>query len=290
MFFSGSLFWILFFKIPGYFYTAGDWREAFRWIGIWTSAIESGQFPFHTSPGLPISDSSRILSELNVPLTPQNIFASILSPKTYVLFNTLFLFSLGFFGSIKLAIAKRFSPFSFGIFFLLFNFNGHIISHLAIGHIVWLGYFLLPFFLHFVLEIVERKTNAPYWASIVLFSIALQGSIHIFIFCLIFLALMLIFSKGNFWPFFKTITIAIALTAVRIGPAILNFTQHDWHGGYDSFTQFIKSMIFIKDAIFMPGSLFQHEYSLYIGAIGLIFLLMYGVFPLAYDFYKQKTE
>jgi len=48
----------------------------------------------------------------------------------------------------------------FTLLFLLFNFNGFITSHLAVGHSMWFGYFLLSFAALFILEMLEEQSFA----------------------------------------------------------------------------------------------------------------------------------
>src|SRR5262249_847935 len=118
----------------------------------------------------------------------------------FVLFHNLLLYSLGFLGGLWLKQRYRLSLVPFAAFFVLFNFNGYITAHLAVGHSMWSGYFLLPFFCLFILEWVEEETSLvpPLKLALVLFAILLQGSLHLMTWCGLLVVLIVLWN-GRLW-------------------------------------------------------------------------------------------
>jgi hypothetical protein len=88
--------------------------------------------------------------------------------------------------------AFQVTPFAFLILFTLAGFNGYITAHLAVGHSMWGGFFLLPFFALEALSLAEEKTSPGVITrmALVLFGMLLQDSFHMFIWCCMFLAFM----------------------------------------------------------------------------------------------------
>jgi hypothetical protein len=129
------------------------------------------------------------------------LLAPLMNAGNFVLANTLIMYSVGFIGCLLIRNRYHLSLLPFVFLFLLFNFNGHITSHLSVGHSMWYGYFLLPLFFYFLLELLPPSAKIRVGTSIilafVLFAIVLQGSFHIFVWCLIFLAILGFFNRHS---------------------------------------------------------------------------------------------
>jgi hypothetical protein len=94
-------------------------------------------------------------------------------------------------------------------------------------------------------------------------------------------------SWKRFWLAIKTGIAALLLTMVRILPPVLLLSQFDtdFLGGYASIPELLKAMIIMKPAseslpvLGVPGSspLGWWEFDLYVGVIGTIFILYFGL-------------
>ena len=140
----GVLHWTIFFNQGDFGLTFHDWPKEARVYATLQTAIRSGEIPTHTSTATIAGD--RFLANPEVILSPQIILLKWFEPSKFLYLNTLLLFSTGFLGLTLLARKLRLGLWSFLLLFLLFNFNGHLTAHLAVGHSMWMGYFLLPFF------------------------------------------------------------------------------------------------------------------------------------------------
>lgn len=69
------------------------------------------------------------------------------------------MYTIGFPGLLWLKRKFRLSDMTFAMLFMLFNFNGHILAHYAVGHATWGGYFLFPWFVIQVIRLLGGKRS-----------------------------------------------------------------------------------------------------------------------------------
>ncbi len=263
-----------------------DWTQTGPYYYFLRQAILHGQLPLHISSTLIPTD--RYIARPDTLLSPQALLLYFLQPGPFMLANVLVMFTAGFLG--LLLIRKRYGlyPLAFSALFLLYNFNGHITAHLAVGHSEWVGYFLLPFFVYLVLQAVEQEGKAGWrWVLLValtLFFIFLQGAFHFFLWCLIFLL-----GLGLFFPKYlplalKAILASVLLSLVRVLPPAVEYLQGGpaFISGFISVTDLVSALVvLIHPAQALSGpfnSLAGWEVDTYIGLIGLAFLLVFGVY------------
>jgi len=266
-----------------------DWPKEWQYYTILKQAVTEGIIPFHFSPTTVTPD--RFLALPETVLSPQIFLLKFLDQGRFVLFNTLFLYSIGFLGCVLIGIRYRLSPFIFGIMVLLFGFNGHIMTHLSIGHSMWLGYYFLPFFFILLFRLLENDQgrNWPIWIALVLFGIILQGSIHLFVWCVFFLILLWLFSKQHRSEIFYALVVGFFLSAFRLFPAGLQYgaSSHTFFPGYLSLTGAIRGLIAdvspYEAIIGRPSGWW--ELDMFIGLSGLAFILVFTVYP-----FVNKTQ
>ena len=80
-------------------------------------------------------------------LLPDILLLCLISNKNYFVVHTVLMYSLGFLCLIKIKEKYQIKYFGFIYLWLLFSFNGYIVSHLYAGHFMWTGYFILPYLL-----------------------------------------------------------------------------------------------------------------------------------------------
>ncbi len=232
--------------------------------------------------------TTRYMSLPDAFLSPQAFLLRFISVERWIFLDILGMYLLGFLGLLWLRRKFKLSLAAFTVLFLLFNFNGHFVAHLSIGHETWGGYFLFPWFVALVIGLLEGERGWG-WVSKVaglLFITLLQGSYHQFAWELFFLGFLSIAKKGLFLPALKAAVAAVLLAAVRLLPVTLEAGAFDntYHGGYLSladmwkgFTslqapdQYISSPLFLK-------SLGGWEFTIYVGLGGALFLGFFGIF------------
>nr|MBI9047766.1 hypothetical protein [Anaerolineaceae bacterium] len=172
------------------------------------------------------------------------------------------------------------------LLFFLFNFNGHILSHLSVGHITWGGYFLFPWLVLLILNLLDGDKSWR-WVlqfSVLSFLIFIQGSYHQYVWSLIFLGLIGLFSWRYFVPVLKGLIGAVLISMVRILPPALHALEGRFNlefiGGYTHVSQIFEAMVTFKapwealDLDLPFTSLSWWEFDLFIGFLGLLALIL----------------
>jgi hypothetical protein len=290
LFLLGVYWWGVFFSWGRFPMDFEDWIavSAPRFYFLRDAAIHL-VLPLHmTDKALLGGVTTRYLSLPDAFLSPQGIFLRSLSIERWVFFDVVGMYLLGFLG--LLAIRRKFglSLAAFSILFFLFNFNGHIVAHLSIGHETWGGYFLFPWFVLLILDLLEGDRSWVWVAKVagLIFIILLQGSYHQFIWELYFLGFLSIAKKGLFLPALKAAVAAVLLAAVRILPMMLEAGAFDstYHGGFLSLADLWKNFTTLQapdQSIVSPlfyKPLGGWEFTTYVGLGGALFLAFFGVY------------
>src|SRR5271157_742467 len=246
--------------------------------------------PLHISdPAALQATTDRFLSVPNTFIGPTVILLHYLTIQQFIIVQTILMFIAGFAGLLVLGEQLKLSPFAFTILFFLFNFNGHILSHYSVGHFSWNSYFLLAWFAVLIIEMLQKKRVGWAWVTemtLVMFLIFLQGAFHFFLYSLTFLLVLAICSAKYFWTVVKTIIASAAISAIRIAPALLETgaMKVPYLGGYpmahslwDALVTLTYSRTF-STSNGVNGRLGNWEFTIYIGLVGALFLIFFGIY------------
>jgi hypothetical protein len=289
LFLGGAALWSVFLHQGQLGFNYRDWFDiAGPRLTFLKDALLHGVLPLHIShPSTLGGVTDRYLSIPDTFLAPQAILLLWMDIGPFVLVNQILMYALGFVGLLWIRRRYGLSLFSFSVMFLLFNFNGHILSHYAIGHITWGGYFLFPWFAMLVLSLLDGDRSWGWVAkmSALLLLIWLNGSFHQFVWLILFLALLALATWKHALTLLKAIGFSLLLGLVRILPvAIISGSLHqayDFYGGYLSLGYVWDSLVEINppfhDSFGSVPTQMWWEVSLYVGIIGAVFLLFFGV-------------
>ena len=289
VYFSGLLHWAMFLSFgTGVF--AGEWGERSCVYGILREALREQVVPY-VSPNASciVPYSERFLGNLQPNLSPQVAFLLLLGERAFILLNILFMYTLGFLGCLLIFWRYRLALLPFSVIFLLFNFNGNITSHISFGD-PWNGYFLIPFFVFLVLELVRpeqiNKLGPSILLAFVLFGIILQGSFHIYAMCAVFLIVMGAFNRNLVGATLFTLGASVALSLFRFLPAMFVYggTKTSYASGFPTFSTFVDALTTIKaftyehsrDTVLYDVTWKEHD--TFIGYIGVAFVVFFGVY------------
>jgi hypothetical protein len=287
---AGILLWGLFLSWGDINFSVNDWslisgpRLAFL-----RDAIRSGELPLHISDPATLGGiTDRFLAIPDQILSPQVFLLRYLSLGRFVFLDVAILYTIGFLGWLWLRRRFSLSLFAFTILFLLFNFNGHILAHYFIGHATWGGYFLFPWFAVLVINLVNGDRSWVWVAkiSLLLLAIFLQGSFHQFVWVLLFLGFLAISNRKNFLPVFGGIVFSVLVSMARILPPMLLLGSFDnqFFAGYLSLSDIWTSLVAALDphpsipSPFMTQVVKVWELTFFIGLIGAVFLLYFGLY------------
>ncbi len=253
------------------------------------NAARGLRLPLHMPDGSALSNiTDRFISVPDTILSPQVFLLRYVSLDTFVVINVAMLYSIGFLGLLMLSKKLRLSGFTFGVLFFLVCFNGHITDHVVVGHLHWVGYYLLPLFVLLVIEAIESQ---PGWAwttkmGLLLFGIFLQGAFHLFVMSLMFLGFLALGSWRLLRPVITSSIAALLLSLGRILPAALVVGEFDnkFLSGFTSAGQLLASLVEIRIA--SPNEALTHtplsplgwwEIDHFVGVLGLGFLVIFGL-------------
>jgi hypothetical protein len=290
LYFTGLLLWGYFLHWGGINFYVRDWREiSGPRLTILRDAVRSGQLPLHISDPATLGGiTDRFLAIPDEILSPQVLLLRFMSIGRFVFVDVGLLYSIGFWGLLWIRRRFSLSCFTFTILFLLFNFNGHILGHYAVGHVTWGGYFLFPWFAILVIRLIEGERSWRWVAktSILLFATFLQGSFHQYVWALLFLGFLALSNRKNFLPAFGAVVFSILVSMVRILPPALLVGSFDnqYFGGYRSIADIWTALVTIIDPFLKTGGPLTNqvistwELTLFTGLIGALFLIYFGIY------------
>ena len=316
LYLAGVYLWGVFFSWGNIAFDFLDWVEVTGpRYAIMRDAALKNEFPLHgANPAGLRGVTDRYLSIADAPLSPQFYLLRFMEAEQFVFLDTLLLYTLGYFGLLLIYRRYRLSVGVFTILFLLFNFNGNLTAHLAVGHAPWVGQFLLSYFVYLVLVLVEeggkwgaernahsgarpvirnlfRLPGRAAWAwvagmAITLASILLQGHFHLYVWCLLFLGLL-----GVFYPRVFKIALLGGLAGVlvclpRLLPPVLVLQEitQEYLGGFASLTDLMAGLVVLRDperAIMRASTVFPlngWELDHYIGLLGAALVIWFGIY------------
>ena len=279
---AGLLLWIWFFRSSAdpVFYTACDWPKEYKYFAVLQEAATRPAIPWHTDiklqPSQP-TDRFMAIPETLSPWAPQVQLLRWLPIKTFVIFNTLLLYSIGTAGFFKLCRTCRLAPPLVAFGFLIFMLNGHIVAHFSAGHTMWSGYFLLPWLLYFISDGWRSTFTMRHalLASLTMGAMVMQGSIHIFIWCLLYLGLLFLAAPVRMRFLLAAMAASVLLSLHRLLPAAITFQPaHQLVRGFPDLAGFADA--FISRRLY-TGSIFPWEFNYYISLPGAAIIILGGI-------------
>lgn len=278
-----------------------DWGKGPLYYHDWASiteprlaflqnALNSFHLPLESTHKLDYGEdlTTHFLAIPDIVLSPQVFLLWFMNINLFSLVQVWLMYLLGFWGLLKLRAKFSYSPLTFLIVFLLYNFNGHLIAHISVGHLSFAACFLLSWFVYLIFEFIEEKGNWKWIAKMafLLFFIILNGGYHHLIYCLFCLVILAVFYPKHFRFMITTILLVVGVSLFRILPEIAlvkSSTSHFIAGFFDLQT-FLDSFIQIQHPAVtttydnMTLSLNLHEVTFYIGVAGAIFLFYFGLY------------
>ena len=280
----GGVVWSFFLNFGRLGFDLHDWTQEGPRYSFLRQALLENHLPLHIGSELAATD--RFLAIPDTIISPQVVLLRFVEPGIFVLINTLFLYSLGYLGLLLLRRKFGWSSVTFSVVFLLFSLNGNPIAHIAVGHSMWVSYFLLPYFALLVINLIEGQVSWKWITQMALlqFALFLQGGFHFVIWSLMFLVLLGIFSHRLLGTILKAILFTILLSLVRILPPALEFSSKNnlFISGYFSVHDMLEAFTtLIAPAAARSGmysALGWWEVDIYTGLLGFAFLIFFGLY------------
>lgn len=294
VFILGAAHWILMFNCGGMALFSHDWVKEAAYLGTLRDAVTQWVVPWQWDRECFHAGIRNFLGNPEVCLTPDVLLLRWFGDGPFIVFHILLMYGVGCAGLFALARRRGLSFMALIFLWMLFFFNGHVVSHLAVGHFQWTGCFLLPLFLMFF----ERLTGAPpedrrldaravAWMGLVLGTLFFNGSLHVACWCLLFMAAGAAFRPRRAPGLALAAALGVMAGSARLLPAFVTFENlhNDFLGGYPAPGTLLAAFTRIRT---VENPLNPHgaavgwwEYDLYLGYAGFAALIFGFVYALA---------
>ncbi len=264
-------------------FSAVGWPLRYVYLSVLQEAIRNRTIPYHVSA--PIQDTTRFLGIPDYVISPQVALLATLDIGTFVVVNTLLLYTIGFLGCLLIRRHYRLSLIAFTAMTFLLNSNGNVTANLGAGQYISGGFFLLPFLCLLTLRLVEgdRSLGISVKLALVLLGMTWQGSYHFYVWAVLFLLLLAVCQRDLRRPLLRTIGISLPLVAYPMLPAALTFAgaSRPFLSGYPTLEDLAAALLVIRphttEPIGVLHNLAWFEYDMYIGVIGGAVLAYFGI-------------
>jgi hypothetical protein len=285
LFLSGACHWYFFLNGGLLDYSNYDWGEEERYFCVIRQALTEGVIPFHMTEWSQYSD--RFFANPEINNSPQIMLLPFMSTNHYILLDALIMYSIGFAGCLLIRRRFSLSLLPFTTLFLLFHFNGFILSHIAVGHLNWHGYNWLPLFVLAVFNLTRDHKRALNWIKlvVVLFLIVLVGFFHLYNWCILFLLALAICHPRYMRPVLCAIVVSALLASYRFWPAFITLHNLNFrlHPGYPNALDMLNALIMQHSDVYFRdlNDMFTGgwwEYNMYITIPGFLLVAYFGVY------------
>jgi hypothetical protein len=278
----GAMAWLSFFEGGRFSFAQHDWPKERDGFAVLAQAVKQGVVPLYST--VAHQGTVRFLANPEIPWTPDILLLRWLDIGSFVVVHVLLFFLIGLAGCLALGLRLGLSPVALAALVLLTCFNGHVVSHLAVGHSMWVGAFLLPWFL---LAVRAWAVDAPSRGSIlglvcILWLLLLTGAFHIALMAGLYLGILALLSPAYRPHVLRILALAGLLGAVRIIPALTTMgTGPRANGfGYPNLWTLLEGLVVarpLEAATFGHPSAGWWEFDAYIGLEGLAILILFGL-------------
>jgi hypothetical protein len=260
-----------------------DWsQEGPRFLFLKQSLAE-GKLPLFIES--PMIETERFLGIPDTLFAPQVIFLSFLKLGEFILFNAFLNYAFGFFilTRIKKRLGWSLAPFLMTVPLLLLN--GFILSHLAVGHTMWVNAFLLPWLFLLYLSAPSQGIDWRWILQFSLFSLVLflQGGFHFALWSWGFFLLVGILKNTSIKSILLSILFSILTALFRILPAGITFIDNDrrFIAGFRTLADLVRALVSLQlpeeAQTLMNSGLPNWETNFYIGLLGGLFILWFAI-------------
>ena len=283
--------WIVFFNFGELSFRSGDWPKEYLYYSVLQQALLTGTIPYHVDQVL--QNTQRFMALPETVRSPQIILLRFMSIGDFVVANTLVMYAAGFWGCLVIRRRYALSLVSFSLLYLLFNFNGYITSHLATGHSMWNGYFLMPFYCYYVLRLCDALSGTspgdhrlPLKLALTLFAMNLQGAFHMYVWNVLFLGLVAVFNTRLVRPLAIAVISSAMLSSFILLPAVITFwnADHVFLTGYPTIGVLIEAFVYVRrvdievsPATALIGDVGWWEYDMFIGVLACAVVIYLGL-------------
>ena len=163
IFVLGIVHWVLFMSYGNPSYNSFDWRTSHQLYAVIKESIEIFKIPYYVTlyGSDTLTESVRDIKFLSwadiKSVSPQLLLMKFMSVPSFIIFNSLLFFSVGYWAVVKWIKELKLSNTAAAYLTIMWCFNGYLTSKMGIG---WLGtnfgYFIIPNFLWIVYKFINK--------------------------------------------------------------------------------------------------------------------------------------
>jgi len=289
----GCWFWLYFFGFGRLSLTLEDWPMHGYYLNIGRLSLTHGTLPWVVNWSSQGTD--RFLANPETYISPLLLLLPWVSNGWFVALEVCLSFGIGVWGWWVLKGEMNWSRLTFVVAVVVASFNGYIVSRLAVGHLMWCGYFLSPWVLFGIHRMLISPDRRLCWAplSFAFFALFLFGSFHIAIWWFLFLGIACLAQPRLLVPASAAVLSACAMACFRILPAIVFLHERSaFLTGYPSLEMLVRG--FTKTQAYRPTPrawgpeiLGWWEYDHYVGWAVVVFVVFFTAVILL--FWRRQT-
>jgi hypothetical protein len=273
-----------------------DWGQiTIPRVNVIHEALERGILPLNLGdPSTLHNMTDRFLSIQDVITTPEMVMLLWVPVNNYIVVQFFIWVTIASIGLLWIRRHFHLSLIAYSVMYALFMFNGYIQAHIGEGHFTWGAYFLFPWFIVLVVQLLEGKANWRWLTamSFMFLYMLLAGGEHLYVWLLIFMGFLALVSFDRIKWILGAMVASIFISAIRLLPPALIYFQlksnFPFMAGYPSLYYLVLSMVSLVNqnmtAWNFSTALGSWEYDIYVGLIGTAFLFYFGI----YRWYKQR--
>lgn len=260
-----------------------DWsQEGPRFLFL-QQALAEGNLPLFIES--PMIETERFLGIPDTLFAPQVVFLRLLKLGEFILFNSFLNYAAGFFILTRIKKRLGWSLAPFLVTAPLMLLNGFILSHLAVGHTMWVNAYLLPWLILLYISLPTQGIDWRWILQFSLFSLALflQGGYHFALWSWGFFLLVGLVKHSSIKTILLSILFSMLTSLFRILPASITYVDNDrrFIAGFRTLVDLVRSLVSLQlpeeAQALMNSGLPNWETNFYIGLVGGLFILFFAI-------------
>jgi hypothetical protein len=255
-----------------------DGAQNFGYMAALRQAIVHAEMPYYIYTGQ--IGTERFIANVETPIGADAVLLKAMDISSFFVTELVICVAIGYFGLLRLKRELTMSTFSWSLPVLVFFFNGQILGQLNLVRTQWAGLYLVPWLLVACVRLTanDRSTRNAAGLALTLAAMVYLGSWHIFMWCVMFLLFLSIWSAPSIAFMLQALIMTALLASARMVPALLTFGL-----GHNKFITGFERVSGYVEGLAAQGAPLNvdfpwQEFDMYVGYVGFT-LVCLGAVP-----------
>jgi hypothetical protein len=214
--------------------------------------------------------TERYIANVETTIGPHATLLKAMDISSFFVAQLLLCAAVGYVGLLRLKRELTMSTFSWSLFVVVFFFNGYLIAQLSVIRTQWAALYLLPWLFVSSVRLTAGDMSMKNAGALAftLAAIIYLGAWHIFMWGVMFLLFLSIWSVPSIAFAVKALVMAALLASARLVPALLTFGvgENNSVGGFDRLTSCVQALA--AGGVAPNEDLQWYDYDMYVGYVG----------------------